>query len=325
MDTYSLYKPIILLSLLSIGLTEIITTSTKISDLTHSTTWFFLFMGYMIPVICIREWSVRNNMGIVSIFMIGILFGIYNEGLLAQTFFTNVHSPIDIFANYGIVSGIRIPWSLTITFWQGLQAIVYPISITYLIFPKVSHDPWLQKSTTWILWGICSMFSLLVFFGTNITPVGEKMLHLFYLWVTSMILYLISIKTKDYLSYSKTVSMNASWRYICFWMLMYFLISLIPLLLCKWNISPIIYVLYFIVFSSLFLYRYHSISRISYENMGLIALWWSFLIALFTISITLPFGLKEQGYTAISMALLILIGWLLILRKNKGFRSQKFY
>lgn len=131
-------KEIAILAIISVFMTEIITTSTTLLELTSPMTLIFLILGYALPVILIRELIILHRLGIVGIFLLGFLAGVYSEGIIAHTLFVDTISPVDIFASYGVISNIRIPWLLTIGSWQSLHAVVYPIFFMAYLFPH-SH------------------------------------------------------------------------------------------------------------------------------------------------------------------------------------------
>ena len=111
-------KEIAILAIISVFMTEIITTSTTLLELTSPMTLIFLILGYALPVILIRELIILHRLGIVGIFLLGFLAGVYSEGIIAHTLFVDTISPVDIFASYGVISNIRIPWLLTIGYMQ---------------------------------------------------------------------------------------------------------------------------------------------------------------------------------------------------------------
>lgn len=98
-------------------------------------------MGYGFPVLVIREIAVRRNLGLLALFALGVIYGIYNEGFVARTISIEpFHTPVDAFAAYGLVGNIRIPWALTITTWHALHAAIYPIAFAHYLFPgSASH------------------------------------------------------------------------------------------------------------------------------------------------------------------------------------------
>ena len=56
-------------------------------------TFLFLFLGYGVPVLLIREFVVRYNFGLAGTFALGMAYGVFNEGFLAKTMILGTTSP----------------------------------------------------------------------------------------------------------------------------------------------------------------------------------------------------------------------------------------
>ena len=111
----------------------------------------FLLLGYGLPVLLIREFVIRQGLDQRAIFLLGLGYGVFNEGLLAKTMIFQRNLPIHEFDNYGYLLGISIPWSVTISVWHALSAVLFPILFTYKLFPVESRTPWLGKKITIVL------------------------------------------------------------------------------------------------------------------------------------------------------------------------------
>lgn len=162
--------PVLLLLFLSPFLAEVLTGSTPLT-LFLNPIIFLLFVtaGYGFPVLIIRELFIRKHLGFFSLFVLGIAYGLWNEGLFAQTIFYPFHSPIESFGAYGLVGNIRIPFALLISFWHALYAVIYPILLVHYLFPAQANKSWISKKVAWGLGLPSFAFGMLGFF-INLHP-----------------------------------------------------------------------------------------------------------------------------------------------------------
>ncbi len=160
-------------------MTEVFTSSTPVPYIFSIMGILFLTFGYGFPALVLREVWVRNSLSIASMYLLGLVYGLYNEGLFSRALVHPFRSPIESFATYGVVEGIRVPFLLEITSYHAFFAIIIPILITHYLFPNVAHAPWIQKKTAWII-GVFSITFSFVAFLVNKMPyqyseLGEKL------------------------------------------------------------------------------------------------------------------------------------------------------
>lgn len=149
---YTYLKPIIALIVLSPFLAEVLTGNTPITLFLHPVVFLlFVTAGYGFPVLIIRELFVRKKLHFYSLFLLGIIYGLWNEGLFAQTLFYPFHSPLESFGTYGLIGNVRIPFTLVISVWHAFYAVIYPIVVVHYFFPSYAHTPWISKKAAWIL------------------------------------------------------------------------------------------------------------------------------------------------------------------------------
>jgi hypothetical protein len=153
------WKSILALCFLAPVLTELLSTNVPIFQFINPLTYlFFATLGYGIPVLLIRESAVRHKIGIPGLALMGMAYGIYNEGLIARTFLTA--APVHQFEGYGFVGGIAVPWALTISFWHALFAVIIPIMLVHYLLPKEVGEQWIGKKAH------ATLAILIVLFGS---------------------------------------------------------------------------------------------------------------------------------------------------------------
>ena len=151
------WKPALLLMVASPLLAEVVSGATPVTQFVLP--WVFLpyvTVLYGLPVLVLREVAVRRGYGPLGLWCLGVLYALYNEGLLAETLFHPLDVPMPAFETYGLVAGIRLPFVLWIACWHGLFSLLTPVVIGHHLFPGSAAKPWLP----W--WATRSLGSLLV-------------------------------------------------------------------------------------------------------------------------------------------------------------------
>jgi hypothetical protein len=136
------WKSVLLLIVLAPVLAEVISGGTPITQMFLP--WilvFYVVFLYGFQVLVIREVAVRGRLGLLGLWCLGTVYGLYNEGLRAQTLFYPLHSPIAAFSGYGLVADVRIPFTIWITFWHGLFSVVIPVLVVEYLFPAQAARP----------------------------------------------------------------------------------------------------------------------------------------------------------------------------------------
>jgi hypothetical protein len=163
-------KAVFLLMFLSPALTELVTGSTTVTDFFHPVGLVFLLLGYSLPVLLLRERAVRNGLGYASLIALGVAYGIYNEGLWAKTIVQPTELPIRQFDHYGRYLGINLPWALVISFYHAFAAILVPILVVHVQFPRMRDTPWLSVRLGRILGVFLVLAAIANFLGPLRSP-----------------------------------------------------------------------------------------------------------------------------------------------------------
>ena len=149
-------------------LTEVASGNTPVHALLDLRVTLFLILAYGFPVLVIRELSLRWRLSTAGIFLLGVAYGIVNEGLLAQTLVRYEHVPIDTFDRYIYVAGFNLSWASVILPWHAVFAVLFPLVLAALWFPSSAQHLWTSKSVFGLLSG--GLIALLVFVSLARTP-----------------------------------------------------------------------------------------------------------------------------------------------------------
>ncbi|MCF7816725.1 MAG: hypothetical protein K9M54_02485 [Kiritimatiellales bacterium] len=99
---------------------------------------------YGCGVLIARELMVRNKKGWPSLFMFGMAFGIFFEGIITRVFVNpdpGIIAPHDV--AYQRVLGWNWANTIGVTHFHALLAIVSPVFLTEMLFPKHRRESWM--------------------------------------------------------------------------------------------------------------------------------------------------------------------------------------
>ncbi|MBX9906722.1 hypothetical protein K2X96_02385 [Patescibacteria group bacterium] len=319
MRSLSLYlTPILALLFLSSFLTETLTGSSPVSVFFQPIVFIlFITVGYGFPVLIIREIYVRKNLSILSLFVLGFAYGLWNEGLFAQTIFYPLHSPILSFAEYGLIENIRVPFALTISSWHALYAVIYPILFVSYLFPKLQETPWISKKTAWIL-GIASvLFGSLGFFnnlrdvefgeiGTQITGNLE---HYVFLLIISIILITTALvlprRQKTAFPNNTTISTK---KLILYGIALYCAVFFLPYVFSLLKLPALLFFVYFFSLWSAGAYLYTRLPPLSLREKVLVGLSGEIPVMLLGLTLALlSFNIPQSIFVFFLLCLCIVL------------------
>ena len=302
--------------MLSPLLTELLTTCSPASTFFRPVPFLlFITIGYGFPVLVIREIACRGKLGLPALFCLGVIYGLYNEGLLARTIINPFHSPIDTFAIYGLIGDFRVPWLLAITFWHAMHAVIYPVMFVDYLFPADSRIPWVSKRTAWVLGVFCLALATLAFFSKGQVHRGGSLPDFLVMVVCAALLWLASKRFGAVLRVSPSARGPVSWKSAGFGVLIYLGLFFIPLLFSRAGLRTGLYFGYFAVLSFLGARVLSRIPEVSPRRMVFVGLGGECMVALLTFLVAKPFGKTEQ---AASSALFLIIFLTALVRMALG-------
>lgn len=175
--------PAVILAILATIIPEASTGSTPISIIATPLTFLILFIAYGLAVLLIREFAVRMQIGVGGLLLLGIAYGLLNEGLFAKTLLRETLLPMAEYDNYSYHLGINIAFALAITLWHAVSSVIFPIMATHVLFPDVRDRPWIGKNAALALALVVSLASLLFHFDDSNAqfPVGT--------WMTAVLFF----------------------------------------------------------------------------------------------------------------------------------------
>lgn len=232
------------LTLLTTILPEMLSGNTPAEILFRPDTFIFFALAYALPIIVIREWSMRLGLNGGGIFLAGMGYGLINEGLLAKTIFIEAGGPIDVFDQYGFAFGVNFPWLAVIIAWHGLSSVLLPIVLTHQLVPEAAVGPWLGKKTAWFVAVLAAVLSSLFFLNDESSGAMGSLPMLAALWIAIALFAFAGSRLKGVIG---TAGFVTRWKPFLFGLSG--LVFFIAILLVAQAGAPI--ALYFAAFSAL--------------------------------------------------------------------------
>jgi hypothetical protein len=133
---------------------EVLTGSTPpIAFLTDPTRLIFNPLLYGCGALLVREVARRRGLGWASILWMGAAYGVFEEGLVINTWAnpwaeqicTVVNGAQNGLCDYSRVGGINLLWALSLTTFHAIVSITIPILLVELAFPGRAARPWLGR------------------------------------------------------------------------------------------------------------------------------------------------------------------------------------
>jgi hypothetical protein len=152
---------------------EMISGSSPPSEYFQPLTFLLLTMLYGTGAVVIREIARRWKKGWVSILLMGMAYGIFEEGVMVRSFFDPGWQDLGQLAFYGRWIGVNWIWSIALTIFHAVVSISIPIAITEMLYPEKKDTLWLSKNELIISIIIFFINALLgPFFGMKISTAG---------------------------------------------------------------------------------------------------------------------------------------------------------
>ena len=167
------FWPILCLLLLAPIIGEMLSGSSPPAEYFQLFSFTTLTALYGSGALLVRELARRWGKGWISIFLLGMAYGIYEEGILVRSFFDPTWMDLGILAEYGRTLGVNWIWSIALTLFHGAVSISVPILLIELAFPAHKDVPWLKKGGI-IFFSILLLSTLLLspLLSSRVYPLG---------------------------------------------------------------------------------------------------------------------------------------------------------
>lgn len=100
---------------------------------------------YGSSAILARELAIRWEKRWPTIFVLGLAYGIIEEGLMVKSFFDPAWPDLGLLGVYGRWAGVNWVWSLFLTIYHAVYSIATPIFLVELLFPARRDERWVGR------------------------------------------------------------------------------------------------------------------------------------------------------------------------------------
>jgi len=134
-------------------LAEVLSENVQLLTLLQPLAFVLLTITYGVPVLLIRELAVAHRLDTFGLALLGLAYGILNEGVLAKTLTQRVGAPLDGFAGYGQVGMLQGGWTVFMVVWHAPHSVLYPILMCHWLFPAAAGRRWFASGRSrWLLY-----------------------------------------------------------------------------------------------------------------------------------------------------------------------------
>jgi len=146
--------PALVLLVLSPAIGELLSGSAPPAEFFNPAGFLFLAVFYGGGAIIVRELTRSWGKGWTTLLILGIAYGIVEEGLMVKSFFDPKWMDLDRLGDYGRWAGVNWVWSFGLTIYHTVFSIGIPILLVNLIFPECRAEPLISCKTFKILVGL---------------------------------------------------------------------------------------------------------------------------------------------------------------------------
>jgi hypothetical protein len=137
----SRYTPLLTLLLLAPVIGEVLFGSIPLSRLPFGLVGVLGLYGG--GAVLVREVVRRRRLGSIWLVLLGLAYGLVEEGLVVQSLFNQHYPGLAFLGFYGHWAGVNWVWLEFIVPYHAVFSIAIPILVTELLFPEQRDEPWL--------------------------------------------------------------------------------------------------------------------------------------------------------------------------------------
>ncbi|AIF70117.1 hypothetical protein PAP_08680 [Palaeococcus pacificus DY20341] len=119
--------------------------STPPLEIINPFSFLFLWAFYGGGVLLVRELWVRWGRGYLRLMLLGLSYGIIEEGLAVKSFFDPQWADLGVLATYGRVFGVNLVWAVWLSIFHAIFSISVPILLIDIFYSELKEMPLLGK------------------------------------------------------------------------------------------------------------------------------------------------------------------------------------
>lgn len=138
-------SPAIALFFLSPAIAELLSGSAPPAEFFHPIGFVVLLALYGSGAVLVRELALHWGKRWPTIIVLGLAYGILEEGLMVKSFFDPNWMDLGVLGVYGRWAGVNWIWSLLLMIYHSLVSIAIPIFLVELMYPDRRDEQWLGR------------------------------------------------------------------------------------------------------------------------------------------------------------------------------------
>ena len=131
-------------------LAEVLSTNVPLLTFLQPLPFLLVTLTYGVPVLLIRELAVARKLNPLGVALLGLAYGILNEGVIAKTLTQPDGPPLYDFVGYGQVGMLQGGWTIFMIVWHSPHSVLYPILLCRWMFPDAVGRRWFASG--WARW-----------------------------------------------------------------------------------------------------------------------------------------------------------------------------
>ncbi len=183
-------RPGLALYLLAPIFGELFSGSTPLNEYLNPLAFGVLTLLYGGGAVVIRELVVRWRKGWWSLFLLGVAYGIFEEGLVVRSFFDPHWVDLGALGVYGRVAGVNWVWAEHLSLYHALISIAASIAFVEALYPHRRGEPWVRRRRWW--WGAWLGMFLVLALGPALNPYDAPDGGLLLTWLSLAVLILLA-------------------------------------------------------------------------------------------------------------------------------------
>lgn len=203
-------SPAIALLVIAPVVGELISGSAPPPEFFHPLTIIIFLMLYGCGALLCRELVIRWGKGWTSLLLLGMAYGVFEEGIVVRSFFDPTWMDLGAMATYGRLWGVNWVWVEHLIHYHALFSVVISVTIVELLYPQRRNERWVSKRGMIACW-IC--VGLTVPIGYLLTPYDSANILIVLTWASIIGLGLIAKAIPARVFPPKTVSTPGTRRF----------------------------------------------------------------------------------------------------------------
>ncbi len=105
---------------------------------------FLVFMAiYGLSALVARDLAIRCGGGATTVLLLGLAFGIVNEGMAAHSLFNPAWPGLDVLGSYGRWEGVNWLWAAWVVPFHAVWSISFPVFLVGQVWPESRDRRWI--------------------------------------------------------------------------------------------------------------------------------------------------------------------------------------